>query len=151
MTEREDVCGDRAAPLPVVGEHRVRAQVVAPDDSHSTSRGPVASQVGLGRRLQPFLHPGRQAIPVAIAQRAFERVEHDQRNLPREGVLQAVIGGKRFGLTATAIEGQHQLAGDSLPQRVTPNEALQLWHELGVPAERRHYEHFGPSRPLDAA
>ncbi|WP_416138504.1 globin domain-containing protein [Halomonas sp. HK25] len=23
--------------------------------------------------------------------------------------------------------------------------------ELGVPAERRHYEHFGPSRPLDAA
>ncbi|WP_404295250.1 globin domain-containing protein [Halomonas sp.] len=23
--------------------------------------------------------------------------------------------------------------------------------DLGVPAERRHYEHFGPSRPLDAA
>lgn len=23
--------------------------------------------------------------------------------------------------------------------------------ELGVPSERRHYEHFGPSRPLDAA
>src|SRR5690554_6940048 len=23
--------------------------------------------------------------------------------------------------------------------------------ELGVPAERRHHEHFGPSRPLDAA
>ncbi|WP_136065969.1 NO-inducible flavohemoprotein [Modicisalibacter radicis] len=28
------------------------------------------------------------------------------------------------------------------------DEALQ---ELGVPAERRHYEHFGPSRPLHAA
>lgn len=23
--------------------------------------------------------------------------------------------------------------------------------DLGVPAERRHYEHFGPSRPLEAA
>ncbi|WP_280546932.1 MULTISPECIES: hypothetical protein [unclassified Halomonas] len=23
--------------------------------------------------------------------------------------------------------------------------------DLGVPGERRHYEHFGPSRPLDAA
>ncbi|SEK75482.1 NO-inducible flavohemoprotein [Halomonas daqiaonensis] len=27
----------------------------------------------------------------------------------------------------------------------------QALAELGVPGERRHYEHFGPSRPLDAA
>ncbi|MGJ7462243.1 globin domain-containing protein [Halomonas sp. MA07-2] len=27
----------------------------------------------------------------------------------------------------------------------------QALADLGVPAERRHYEHFGPSRPLDAA
>ena len=27
----------------------------------------------------------------------------------------------------------------------------QALAELGVPSERRHFEHFGPSRPLDAA
>ena len=43
---------------------------------------------------------------------------------------------QRLGLAVGAVEGEHELAAEALPQRVAGDERLQLADELGVAAER---------------
>ncbi len=43
---------------------------------------------------------------------------------------------ERVCLAAAAIEGQHQLAAQTLPQRLLAHEPLELGNQLRVPAER---------------
>ena len=45
-----------------------------------------------------------------------------------------LIGVERLGLTAGAVEREHQLAAHPLVQRVLCHERLELAGQLGVPA-----------------
>ena len=51
-----------------------------------------------------------------------------------ERAPRALIGVERLGLTAGAVEREHQLAAQPLAQRVLGHERLELAGHLGVPA-----------------
>ena len=47
------------------------------------------------------------------------------------------VASQRLGLAAGAVEREHQLAAQALPQRMLGDERLELADELGVTAERQ--------------
>ena len=48
-----------------------------------------------------------------------------------------LVGGERVSLTARAVEREHQLAAQALPEGVLRDEAFELRHELGVASQRQ--------------
>jgi hypothetical protein len=64
-----------------------------------------------------------------------QRARLDAELLHEHGAARAV-DLERLGLAARAVEREHQLAAKPLPQRMLPDERLELADELGVPAER---------------
>lgn len=48
---------------------------------------------------------------------------------------QPPVGPQRVDLAAAAVQGQHQLAPPSLPQRLLAHHCLQFGHHLAVAAE----------------
>ncbi|MDI5987210.1 globin domain-containing protein [Halomonas sp. M4R5S39] len=106
-----------------------------------------------GRRVV-YLHAALDAEHHAFADEvAALAAEHPER-------LQAVTVHERGDDADHSGRVDRELLGRVLPEGarcyfVGPQgfmSAVDLaLADLGVPAERRHYEHFGPSRPLDAA
>ena len=54
-----------------------------------------------------------------------------------EQVAGTPVGGQRLGLPAAAIQRQHELAVQPLPQRILGGQLLQLAGERVVPAKRQ--------------
>ena len=57
--------------------------------------------------------------------------------LAGEQVAGTPVGGERLGLPAAAIQRQHELAVQPLPQRMLGDQVLQLAGERVVPAKRQ--------------
>jgi hypothetical protein len=52
-----------------------------------------------------------------------------------EHAPRVLVCGQRLGLAPGAIEREHQLTPEALPERVLVRQDLQLAGELGMPAE----------------
>jgi hypothetical protein len=85
----------------------------------------------LRRRLECSLLA--QNVRVQLLQRRT-RVDSE---LLRERRARLVIGLERLGLTARAVEGEHQLATKPLAERKLPDERLDLGCQLSALAERK--------------
>jgi hypothetical protein len=57
--------------------------------------------------------------------------------LAGEQVADAPVGGERLGLPAAAVQRQHELAVQPLPQRMLAGQLFQLAGERVVPAQRQ--------------
>jgi len=47
-----------------------------------------------------------------------------------------LVDGERLRLATRAVEGEHELSAEALPQRLGGHERVELGHELGVTSER---------------
>ena len=135
---------EAANELAVVGEAR-------PND--------LNRNVALGLRFQRAMHEAQRTrtdlLDQAITtQRLAAEVEawvliqdsllellHDWRWVEAQLVAQhdpqPLIGAQRVGLPPGAVERDHQLRDQALAQGVPSDEALELRHQLGVPADRK--------------
>ena len=89
--------------------------------------------------LRPGTRPGQvergilsQDLPLQLLKRLI-RLETE---LFDELPPRVRIDAERLGLTARAVEGEHQLTAQSLPQRMTPRQNRELGNERLMPAER---------------
>ena len=102
--------------------------IVAADEGVHLGGQVAGTRVRVGRERRIL----REDLAVELLQlrTRFESELVDKRAADRSVVLE------RFCLTARAVERQHQLAVDTLPQRIRGRELLQLRDELAVAAER---------------
>ena len=134
----------------VAGEHRAAGVVEALDDG--AQRLGVAAGLRAGELGD---HAGHEAPRVGRARgagRQRHRLGHvlaQDRRLERaqvrrrldaepfdERAVRVAVGGERVGLAAGAVERQHQLAAQALPQRMCLDQRLELPGDLGVAADR---------------
>jgi hypothetical protein len=66
----------------------------------------------------------------------LQRPSRVQSQLLHQRASRFAVGLQRFGLTAAAVQREHQLTAQPLAQRMAENEQLELAHGLGVAAER---------------
>ena len=92
--------------------------------------GPDAAMPGPGRQLQIRLVAQHGLLQPAQVRARLEPELVDQRP-PRVGV-----GLERLGLPAAAVQREHQLRAEPLPQRVARDQRAQLRDQLGVTTER---------------
>ena len=138
---------------PVAVEHRRDGLEVAPQ--HDPERLRV-ERLGERHRLDdvdeenrdqpPELHRrfdgcslGQAERLVLAEDRGLELLERGagiEPELLGERVSRRAIRSERVGLTARAIEREHELGAGPLSQRLRGDEGLELGHELGVAAER---------------
>ena len=67
---------------------------------------------------------------------ALQRLTRVDPQLVDERASRPLVRVKRFRLSARAVEGEHELAVESLPKPVLRRQRFQLWNELVVAAER---------------
>ena len=96
-----------------------------------------AGGVDFGHRLAAAAPVERLIVgkdgPVQLPQR-FPGIDAE---LVGEQVTGMPVGGERLGLAAAAIQRQHELALQPLPQGMLPGQVLQLGGEGVVPAKRQ--------------
>ena len=68
---------------------------------------------------------------------ALQRLPGIDAELTGEQVAGPPVGGERLGLPAAAVQRQHELAVQPLPQRMLSGQLFQLGGERVVPAKRQ--------------
>jgi hypothetical protein len=90
---------------------------------------PGLARLGRRRQIQPWrLGEDGRVDPAQLR----PRVDAQLLDQDRPGPL---VGQQRIRLSARAVQGQHELGPQPLPQRLLPDQALQLGHQLTVPSQ----------------
>ena len=120
----EDHLAGRPCPSEQLGEPDQRVEVVL-DSNRDEDR-----TLG-GRRLTHELQ-----VRILLKHRPLELLQLRPRldaELLHECRPRRLVRGEGLGLPARAVQGEHQLATQPLPQRMLRDQPLELAHELGCP------------------
>jgi len=74
----------------------------------------------------------RHLLPEDLLMQLLQLRTRLETELVNERAPRGVVRVERLGLAARVVEREHQLDAQPLPQRVLPDERLQLGDELGV-------------------
>ena len=100
-----------------------------PDRLQRLGQLPGWGRLGRRREVQPrILGEDRRLQPAQLR----PRVDAQLLDQDRPGPL---IGQQRVGLPTGAVQGQHELGPQPLPQRLLPDQPLQLGHQLPMPPQ----------------
>ena len=111
-----------------------RQLLVAADDGCRRTPSRLEVPAGGGCRVGR----GSVEVRVLLEDRALERVKRSPGFDPELGEQRAARGTvsvERLRLPARAVEGDHQLSVQTLPQAVPGYESFELRNQFGVPAE----------------
>jgi hypothetical protein len=158
----EDAGADGLGPAgELVGEPALAAAAIAGEDDEPPPAGPGIGERKLEERqlvLAPDEGPGGEAPGTArrdarrgrrrereiearilVQDRQLELLQRPARVDPElvdERTPPSLVDAERLGLPAAAVEREHQLPAQALPQRMSGDEVLELTRHLRVAAER---------------
>ena len=96
-----------------------------------------ARAVAVGRGLTAIAPVERRVVGEDRCVQALQRLAGVDAEFAGEQFADPLVGGERVGLPAAAVQRQHELAVQPLPQRMPGGQLLQLGDERVVPAERQ--------------